>query len=225
MLLSDKQVGKFLGEHFVLCWHSVHAVPKVTIDFGNGRVLERTLKGNTAFHILRSDGSVVDSLPGVMQPESFLAALKDSLEMTGSSDDQILQSHRLAGFPQPQVSREAMLGKGLVEAPLLKALEPERLPRSATVTGGVVDVSAQPATRDQVLERYVPGAGRAGERTMKADSEASLKVLRPEVHRLFSRWSRLPSVEEFRGPLYKEVLKVDLDDPYLGLKIEDIPGT
>ena len=31
--------------------------PKVTIDFGNGHTLERTLKGNTIFYVMRADGT------------------------------------------------------------------------------------------------------------------------------------------------------------------------
>ena len=64
-----------LQDRYVLCWQSVRDVPKVTIDFGGGKVLERTLKGNTAFYLCRPDGRVVDILPGVYTPEDFLSEL------------------------------------------------------------------------------------------------------------------------------------------------------
>jgi hypothetical protein len=45
------------------------------IDFGNGRVLERTVGGNSIHYILDSAGRPVDALPGLYHPAAFLAAL------------------------------------------------------------------------------------------------------------------------------------------------------
>src|SRR5688572_7567902 len=42
-LYSNEQVSDYLRDNFVLHWQSVRPVPRVTIDFGDGRVLERTL--------------------------------------------------------------------------------------------------------------------------------------------------------------------------------------
>jgi hypothetical protein len=50
-------------------------VPKVTIDFGDGRKLERTVTGNSAHYILTPDGEVVDCLPGLYGPQAFLNKL------------------------------------------------------------------------------------------------------------------------------------------------------
>ena len=46
MLLSDPDVIRFVNENFVACWQMVRPVPQVTIDFGDGRRLRRTLGGN-----------------------------------------------------------------------------------------------------------------------------------------------------------------------------------
>src|SRR5262245_24965907 len=64
-LYPDATVSRLLAERFTLCWHSVRPVPKVTIDFGDGRTLERTLTGNSAHLVLDARGRPVDALPGL----------------------------------------------------------------------------------------------------------------------------------------------------------------
>jgi hypothetical protein len=70
-LYSNKKVSDFLRTHFVLHWESVRPVPRVTIDFGDGRKLERTLTGNSAHYVLASDGRPLDVLPGLYGPRQF----------------------------------------------------------------------------------------------------------------------------------------------------------
>lgn len=221
MLLSDARVANFLKQNFVLCWNSVRPVPKVTIDFGNGRTLERTIKGNTTFHLCRPDGRVVDSFPGVYQPEAFLQEIRQGVELVKMSESEILNRHR--GTPIALGGRmEEAVSKAIIEAPLVKALEPIESP---TLPGEIVDISAQPLTLKEFEEGHLPGSGPLAERALEADSQASLTVLRPAVHRWFGQLSSLPTPQQARGPIYKEILKVDIDDPYLGLKFDDLPGT
>jgi hypothetical protein len=70
-LYSNKEVSDFLRTNFVLHWQSVRPVPRVTIDFGDGRKLERTLTGNSAHYVLASDGTPIDVLPGLYSPLAF----------------------------------------------------------------------------------------------------------------------------------------------------------
>lgn len=71
-LYANAEVSKALRENYVLHWQSVRPVPRVTIDFGDGRKLERTLTGNSAHYILTPAGEVVDVLPGLYGPRAFL---------------------------------------------------------------------------------------------------------------------------------------------------------
>ncbi len=59
-------------------WQTVRPVPKVTIDFGDGRKLERTITGNSIHYILDSQGWLIDALPGVYGPQAFLRGLKEA---------------------------------------------------------------------------------------------------------------------------------------------------
>jgi hypothetical protein len=70
-LYANKDVSEFLRNNFILHWQSVRPVPHVTIDFGDGRKLERTLTGNSAHHVLASDGTPLDVLPGLYSPLAF----------------------------------------------------------------------------------------------------------------------------------------------------------
>jgi len=70
-LYANKDLSEFLRNNFVLHWESVRPVPHVTIDFGDGRKLERTLTGNSAHHVLASDGRPLDVLPGLYSPLAF----------------------------------------------------------------------------------------------------------------------------------------------------------
>jgi len=74
-LYANAQISKLLRERFVLHWQSVRAVPKITIDFGDGRKMERTLTGNSIHYVLDSEGHVIDALPGLYGPDAFLREL------------------------------------------------------------------------------------------------------------------------------------------------------
>jgi len=75
VLYANKEVSKYLGEHFILHWKTVRPAPRVTIDFGDGRKLERTLTGNSIHYILDSKGLPVDALPGLYGPAAFMRGL------------------------------------------------------------------------------------------------------------------------------------------------------
>ena len=75
-LYSNAEISQYLREHFIMHWQSVRPVPKVTIDFGDGRKLERTLTGNSIHYVLASDGRPVEALPGLYSPAKFLECLK-----------------------------------------------------------------------------------------------------------------------------------------------------
>lgn len=75
VLYPNEQVSAVLRDRFVLHWKSVRPVPTVTIDFGDGRKLERTLTGNSIHYILDSEARPLDALPGLYGPQAFLRGL------------------------------------------------------------------------------------------------------------------------------------------------------
>ena len=80
-LYANAAVGRFLRDSFVLYWSSERPVPRVTIDFGDGRKIERTTTGNSAHYVLDADGRVLDVLPGLYAPAVFRAELTKSARL------------------------------------------------------------------------------------------------------------------------------------------------
>lgn len=79
VLYPDAEVRQILASQFVLHWSSEreHA-PRVTIDMGDGRVLERTITGNSIHYVLDSAGRPVDAIPGLYTPQGFANALREA---------------------------------------------------------------------------------------------------------------------------------------------------
>jgi predicted RNA-binding protein Jag len=72
ILYPNAQISKFLQENYILHWQSVRPAPRITIDFGDGRKIERTITGNSIHYVLNRDGEVLDALSGLNSPPIFL---------------------------------------------------------------------------------------------------------------------------------------------------------
>jgi hypothetical protein len=79
LLYADPELAAWLEANFVLHWSSERPVPKLAIDFGDGRVVERTITGNSAHFVLDANGRTIDVIPGLLAGPSFRAALEQSL--------------------------------------------------------------------------------------------------------------------------------------------------
>jgi hypothetical protein len=77
-LYPNAGVSQLLRDRFILHWQSERPVPKVTIDFGDGRKLEQTLTGNSIHYVLDSAGRPIDAIPGLYSPQAFVENLKDA---------------------------------------------------------------------------------------------------------------------------------------------------
>jgi hypothetical protein len=83
VLFSSSEVSDYINAAYEPVWESVRPVPTVTIDFGNGHIVKRTLQGNIATYVCDGRGNVYDILPGIYSPEEYrkqLEALKDLAE-------------------------------------------------------------------------------------------------------------------------------------------------
>jgi hypothetical protein len=77
VLYPNREIAAYLRDHFILHWSSERPVPVVTIDFGDGRVLHRTITGNSIHYLLDESGRPLDALPGLYAPAPFLAQLRE----------------------------------------------------------------------------------------------------------------------------------------------------
>jgi hypothetical protein len=181
-----------LRRDFVLHWESVRPVPRVTIDFGDGRRVERTLTGNSVHVVLDPYGRMVDAVPGLMAPDVFLDqlvqargfALANPRELAGEHQRALRRRPALPEPPPPPsravaASRLAMT-KHVVEAPLLRAV--------------AVDVDA--------------------------DTRQNLE-LHARIHEAFALGSEWAGVTGFVEWIYAEVFEMPLADAALGLDVPD----
>jgi hypothetical protein len=96
VLYSNAQMANMLRERFILHWQSVRPVPRVMIDFGDGRKLERTLTGNSIHYILDPDGRPLDALPGLYGFWPFFRGLEHAEEIFKQLQGMDEQRSRLA---------------------------------------------------------------------------------------------------------------------------------
>lgn len=160
LLYPDPRIDRALREHFVLHWESVRPVPRVTIDFGNGVRVERTLTGNSAHLVLDARGRPVDVLPGLFDRNTFVALLEQARRFAVADRRELPRLHALARgrrLPAIQPSRAMAASriaptKHLVEAPLLRAV----------LHDVDADTRENLALHDRVHEAFAAGAQWAG---------------------------------------------------------------
>lgn len=76
VLYPDERVNAVLGDKYILHWQSVADVPHITVEFSDGRKLKRTVVGNSVHYVLTPGGRVVDALPGLYAPGTFVRELE-----------------------------------------------------------------------------------------------------------------------------------------------------
>jgi hypothetical protein len=261
--LSHPDVARVINEKFVPVWETIRPVPKVTIEFGDGRVLKRTLAGNTVISVCLPDGRVVDAFPGVYTPKDFLQQVQPALVLAEKlsrypGGEDLAQWHRqqVTSVVKEETIRTT-LSKTFVESPLLSALglgRPVGKPRAADGAQGLAaltpdpladpkaalaalsarieDLSKQPASAEQLRAKYAktpesqrPSPEKLGQMAVQMDSQTNVRLVRPAVHLLLSAYSGPPDAREVRDAIYKQVLHVPVDDPYLGLADALVPGS
>jgi hypothetical protein len=124
VLYANERVSRELRDRFVLHWQSERPVPKVTIDFGDGRRLEGTVTGNSIHYVLDANGRLVDALPGLYGPAAFLRYLGEAADearaLAAVSDGEY--PGRLARYHRERIAVQARelradLRRSGVEAP------------------------------------------------------------------------------------------------------------
>ena len=99
LFYPQSQINERLRHDFVLFWSSERPVPIITIDMGDGRILKRTITGNSAHYLLDASGRPLDVFPGLTTPATFDAWL--------ASSQKLAQEFKA----QPQPERAAWLAK------------------------------------------------------------------------------------------------------------------
>jgi hypothetical protein len=107
LLYANTEVSNYLRENYVLHWRSVRPAPRITIDFGDGRKIERTITGNSIHYILDGDGTVIDALPGLYSPAAFFKGLYEgnSVRKLASGLEESVRTKRYMEFRKRNFDR------------------------------------------------------------------------------------------------------------------------
>jgi len=98
LLYPNEDIRAYLRSQYVLHWQSERASPVITIDFGDGRKMRRTITGNSIHYVLDAEGRPIDAIPGLYQPPRFLTLLREGVAL-----------HRALAAPDPHRTREERL--------------------------------------------------------------------------------------------------------------------
>jgi hypothetical protein len=233
VLFSSREVAGYINDSFEPAWESVRPAPLVTIDFGNGHTVRRTLQGNIATYVCGPDGVVYDVLPGIYTADVYrqklgaLKSLADSLRpKPGAEPGTDARVARLRGYHvgqgtapgrlpiPPQMRAVAQIGggfKGGIGGGAGGGF-------AAAGFGGIEGptervIAGLPAAPAGAAATQVPLAARP---ELAFDARVNEEVRRKAVH---DRLARAGAVrpDDIKKWLYKDVLRADLDDPLLGL--------
>lgn len=130
-LYAHAVVSSKLREDFVLHWSSERPVPRITIDYGDGRKIESTITGNSAHYVLDAKGRVVDVIPGLYGPTAFLRELETTgaqARRVSSLDAAAWRSSQTAYWHDRAVAAESEWDAMATTAGALPAIEPTPKP-------------------------------------------------------------------------------------------------
>lgn len=246
ILYADGRISALLRKQYVLHWKTVRPVPMMTIDFGDGRVLKRTITGNSIHYLLDSDGRPIDAIPGLVAPNTFLASL--------SAAEALAQE--LASLPHPdRMSVLKQWHQERIEQALvawesdIRKLEPraaiprtearartaqlEKLSEGRWPTIGAVH-QHETGVAPEVWKQIDPSAWKASQIAVtKMIQESPLfRQLRfslaedsvrneYQLHRQIHEWlsnAQYTDVEALNARVYSQLFLAPLDDPWYGLK-------
>lgn len=145
ILYPNAEIGKYLRDNYILHWQSVRPAPRITIDFGDGRKIERTITGNSIHYILDANGTVIDAIPGLYSPSMFMKyltsanlAIRSINRLPASQQDQARLKYRKDNFDAIAKNRQ-------------KAVETSGVEMTETRSGTIAILAAPMAVSKMVV--------------------------------------------------------------------------
>ncbi|MBI3861016.1 MAG: hypothetical protein HY290_03890 [Planctomycetia bacterium] len=241
-------VRELLSRRFVLHWQSVRAVPIITIDFGDGRRIRRTITGNSLHLILDNQGRTIDVLPGLYAPAAFAQELEQSAAAAArlaAFDGEQFQQAR-AEFHRERTHQARVAWVNRCRAARLNESLPTGVDHQPEIWTKVAAIAGEPevldaTTRRAVIERGPPAevAGRQAlakavtetpvmrlvrnvSRVINEDSVRNEYYLHVQIHNWFAAQKPVPEREDLVRRVYSELFLSPLDDPWYGLSRPDV---
>ncbi|MFT7579264.1 MAG: hypothetical protein ACI9MR_000927 [Myxococcota bacterium] len=251
VLYANQSIATFLHDNYVLHWEAVRdQVPQITVDFGRGRKIVRTITGNSLHYVMTANGTPVDALPGLYGPAAFKTWLEGSeiLARTVSAAPS-LDAKQAALTAHHRAARTATLTRWQTElAESDVAAEPTfaDLEAATTIAGWkTLSNNRRPSAALDTTSRTLVVAGfPPAEVAMPiavAKSRAESPMLRQmrnfettialdetlndyRIHTQIHAWFEARPVQahaSWTERIYAELFKTPLNDPWMGLAPPD----
>lgn len=231
-------MANYINEKFEPVWVSVREVPTVTIDFGKGKKIKRTLHGNVASYVLTADGTIVDILPGLYDPVNYNAQLDQLWWVHKYANSIPNKTAFLTSYHSRQENSLKISGKPMTVKPyadrskMAVEISTKTILMSLATTLKTAKIPAKTAGLLQHPDFADPNQ-LARWSKLAEDTDMNERVRRAQIHKMLAvRPQAKPA--DVTKQLYRDVLHADLDDPYLGLGEtlfrdypfrEDVPAT
>lgn len=251
-LYPNPKVRELLASRFVLHWQSVRAVPIITIDFGDGRQIKRTITGNSLHMVLDEQGRPVDVLPGLYAAGPFFRELQliAPFAIAAGSLDQAPFIASRAAFHRDRVAAmrqvwDGMCSQATGSTPLSMGVDhPSEIWAKLAATRPAEAVLDGPA-QFAVTQRAAPEPPRAKDAGMIAitkmrvetpmmrlvqnvTDDISLDSLRNEyflhsqIHHWFANGQPIQQRDQLVEQVYSQLFLSPLNDPWYGLSKPDV---
>ena len=223
-----------MSEEFECAWESVRPVPRVMIDFGDGRSLERTLHGNVVTYFCTSDGRVFDLLPGIVDAREFSWRMGRAQTLyygrpPARRDERLIPPLSVGqmGVSISQVSNgrasiERLQERATSFHEFLRDRDRQDAPRLDPALQDPAFTSKFRVERE-IDDRLGPLLSSPDRASLDLDTQTARRALYPLASQV---WLERPLTRpaEITNEVYLRVLGVDLDDPYLGLAPDVLGG-
>jgi hypothetical protein len=236
VLFSNDRVAQYINKNFEPTWESVRPVPTVTVDFGNGKTIRRTLRGNIATYVCDSQGRTLDILPGIYEPETYLEQLKQlkllsqwvkqseragSKQVANNLADKIVEtmvkqyhSDQHVALTDGKARRKIFevklsISKARIEKSVFYVLTPTSKKHHHALSDPRANLP------NAIPDLHSPSK-LAEWKPLFEDTKLNESVRRLQIHKYLAD-KGLVAPAEMTKWLYREVLDADLDDPSLGL--------
>lgn len=190
-LYANAAVSDELRKNWILHWESVRPAPKVTIDFGDGRILKRTITGNSLHYVLDADGNARDVIPGLWGPGDFLEMIR------AARSEALLGATSRAPSPTPLFKESSLSSSS----------------SSLDANSRILMRAKAPRMDDAAFSRLVA----AFERTLAEDTRRNAEM-RLAILPWLKQTPALPALTE---RIYRDAFLTPRSDPWLGLVAAD----
>lgn len=220
MLFHDSDIATFINDNFEPTWEKVREVPRAEIDFGNGKKLTRTLNGNVGTYFVTAGGGVFDIVPGIVSPTEYMRRLTAATAQYRQLHNVPLAEQKSAVAHYHREMTE-LASKGVAGI----MAQGQRIGPGPDMRKFIVEGPVKKAFGTRGVERRVGymlmAAGtekKAGKKDQElvAETDYNIEKRYPKVHKLLTGRA-LATPKSLTRVVYKSILDVDLDDPYLGL--------